>query len=228
MAVEYPYVNAQSALTKAFAQFRKSFPATMDAATLQKFGIAPSNESYVINTFRFLGLIDGDGKKADDAAGFFFGGDAAFNSGLEDAIRAAYESLFADFGEDAWNNDRAEIATWFRVTDKTSDVVGGRQASTFQTLAALAGHGELPLTVVTPAKPTSTRGPSNATKSSKGTQGKSPATGAESQKSSGGTGGGKNQLDMTVRIEINVPAGATPAEYDAMFASIRKHLIDRG
>ena len=33
--------------------------------------------------------------------------------------------------------------TWFRVTDKTSDLVGGRQAQSFLTLAALAGHGEV-------------------------------------------------------------------------------------
>jgi hypothetical protein len=61
-------------------------PSTVSAQTLQKFGIAPNNESYVINTIRFLGLIDSDGKKIDDNTEFLFGDDAAFKSGLEARI----------------------------------------------------------------------------------------------------------------------------------------------
>ena len=41
----YPYVSSQGALVKAFDQFRKSFPQTLDAEALKKFNIAPANES---------------------------------------------------------------------------------------------------------------------------------------------------------------------------------------
>ncbi len=42
-----------------------------------------------------------------------------------------------------WTPTGATWPTGSRASDKTSELVGNRQASTFQTLAALAGHGEL-------------------------------------------------------------------------------------
>lgn len=63
-----------------------------------------------------------------------------------------------------------------------------------------------------------------------------PTRSAAQQKDSGsgsgtdandGAGSGSDRggpIGLSVRIEINVPVGATPDEYDAMFASIRKHL----
>jgi hypothetical protein len=39
--------------------------------------------------------------------------------------------------------------------------------------------------------------------------------------------GGKNgqQVGLTVRIEVNLPPSGDAATYDAIFASIRKHLM---
>lgn len=143
MASNYPYVSAQGALVKAFSQFRKSFPATVDAEVLKKFSIAPANESYVINTFRFLGLIDADGKRIEAVTEFFYGDDAKFAAGLKELAAAAYKSLIDEHGEGAWTEPKDSLTTWFRVTDKTSEVVGSRQAQTFLTLASLSGHGEV-------------------------------------------------------------------------------------
>ena len=47
-------------------------------------------------------------------------------------------------GDGALDATKGDLTHWFRASDKTSDLVGQRQASTFQTLAALAGHGDLP------------------------------------------------------------------------------------
>jgi hypothetical protein len=54
--------------------------------------------------------------------------------------------VFDEMGDSALSAERGDLTHWFRAADKTSDLVGQRQASTFQTLAALAGHGELPST----------------------------------------------------------------------------------
>lgn len=43
-----------------------------------------------------------------------------------------------------WTLDRDKLIGFFRSNDDTSDVTGKRQAITFETLSALAGHGELP------------------------------------------------------------------------------------
>ena len=232
MATSYPYVSAPGALVKLFEQFRKSFPAVVDAATLKKFEIAPNNESYVINTIRFLGLIDEAGKKAEGVADFFFGDDPTFQSGLGTLIATAYAPLFADHGDDAWEKAIDALTPWFRVTDKTSDVVGGRQATTFKTLAALAGRGDLKRSsakdssAAAPKRPTGKK-PKQTAQTNQPTVNTVPKTEVIVPSSTSYSNTDSQSLGLTVRIEVNLPAGGTPAEYDSIFASIRKHLIDR-
>ena len=225
MATSYPYVSAQGALIKAFDQFRKAFPATLDAEALQKFGIAPANESYVINTFRFLGLIDDDGKRIEAATEFFYGDDAKFAIGLEKAITKAYQPLVADHGAEAWNETKDSLTTWFRVTDKTSEVVGGRQAQTFLTLSAIAGHGELR---PAPAKPGSASSTKARTPKKSGGAAQAPRERPEVKLPETPQTDSSSEFGLTVRIEVNLPATGSPETYDAIFGSIRKHLIDRG
>lgn len=227
MATNYPYVSTQGALVKAFDQFRKTFPTTLDAEVLQKFSIAPANESYVVNTFRFLGLIDDEGKRIDAATDFFYGDDAKFSAGLDEIVSRAYEPLIADHGAEVWNESRETLTTWFRVTDKTSELVGGRQAQTFLTLAALAGHGEVKRTASKTSSPPTGRNNPAAKKSSDTatrTARVQPEVKLPNVHASADTPSG---LGLTVRVEINLPANGSPDTYDAIFASIRKHLIDR-
>ena len=63
MANKYPYVASAGPLVKAVSHLRKSFPKEVTADTLRKLGVAPKNESYVINVLRFLGVVDEEGKK---------------------------------------------------------------------------------------------------------------------------------------------------------------------
>lgn len=224
----YPYTSTQSALTQTFEQFRKTFPPTVDASTLKRFSIAPANESYIINILRFLGFIDEDGKKVETAAGLFLHGDEKFKSDLEGVIRTSYSDLFTEHGDDAWGVSRDVLATWFRVKDKTSDLIGKRQANTFLTLASLAGHGE----PVKPSKP-SANGARSKPKASKekATAGPRSSGSTVSQVTSSQTNPSStsqnDRVGLTVRVEVNLPASGTPEVYDAIFASIRKNLIDQ-
>ena len=84
----YPYISGQGALAQTFSQLRKGFPGKVDAGYLQRFNIAPANESYVISILRFLGLIDEDGNRVEDKTDYFFGNDDSFKSGLEGALRS--------------------------------------------------------------------------------------------------------------------------------------------
>lgn len=225
MATNYPYTSAQGALVKAFEQFRKSFPPVVDAALLKRFNIAPANESYIINTFRFLGLIDDDGKKVDEVAEIFFHGENAFQSGLEALVSKAYADLFAEHGDSAWTESKSVLATWFRVKDKTSDLIGGRQAATFLTLAALAGHGE---PVKAPTSPSQASGRGKAKdKAAQKPPAKQTTSAAKPSATQVAAPTGAEPVGLTVRIEVNLPAGGTPEVYDAIFASIRRNLIDR-
>lgn len=224
----YPYISGQAALVAAFAQLRKGFPGKVDAGYLQRFNIAPSNESYVISILKFLGLIDDEGNRVEDKTDYFFGNDDAFKAGLEGAMRDAYGQVFGEMGDGALDADRADLAHWFRAADKTTDLVGQRQATTFQTLAALAGHGDLPSVRANATKRTAAAPGAAAKKTT--TAKKAPAKkAAESPGGSDGGGGAKvkdeQDVGLTVRIEVNLPPGGDADTYDAIFASIKKHLM---
>jgi hypothetical protein len=144
MANKYPYVASAGPLVKTIEQLRKSFPKEVTAETLRKLGVAPQNESYVINILRFLNVIDEEGKKVDDKAkAFVQHQDDAFQQAFSEIVREAYAELFDLRGEEAWLMDRPSLAQFFRTSDHSSEIVGVRQAGTFQHLAALSGHGEL-------------------------------------------------------------------------------------
>lgn len=224
----YPYISGQKALVAAFNQLRKSFPSKVDAGYLKRFKIAPSNESYVINILRFLNLVSEDGTQDSDKTAYFFKGDADFNAGLEGSIRQAYADLFSEMGDGAITASRDELMQWFRGADKTTDLVGGRQASTFRTLLALAGHGDPPVASEATSRPNGGRSRESAKRKTTPRSAPKPPAG----------GGAEDQLPpkplehnapqkmgLTVRIEVNLPVGGDADTYDSIFASIRKHLI---
>ena len=174
----------------------------------------------------------GHPKKIDTATEFFYGDDGAFAKGLEQVLISAYGPLFTDFGADPWNETRERLTTWFRVTDKTSDLVGGRQAQSFLTLAALAGHGEVKRSAAASGTAKANNAPKVAPPKSAPAS-KTPRVDSPDKKQEPPTvltpevPAKSDDLGLTVRVEVNLPATGTPETYDAIFASIRKHLIDR-
>lgn len=224
----YPYIPSAGILQQPFAQFRKSFPKKVDAETLKRLGIAPSNEGYVIQTMKFLGLIDKEGQQSESGITLFTThDDEKFAAGLEPMIRSAYADLFELRGDDAWTLDRGALITFFRGTDKTSEIVGGRQANAFTTLASLAGKRKA-------ASPRN--GGNGERKASKAKAAKLPAAASSVPKDTEAKIDNRNisttekittaGYGLTVRIEVNLPANGSAETYDAIFKSIRKNLID--
>jgi len=222
MADKHPYVQGPGALVQVITQFRKSFPAKVDASTLKKLGIAPNNESYVLNVVRFLGLIDQEGKKTTDATKTFnLHDDAQFSKAFAALVSKAYAKLFELHDNGAWDLDSTALINFFRTNDGTTAVVGKLQASTFKGLAAYAGHGEIP-----PAKAVDPKKQKHAVKTaSKKTVAAIPYAMAatpqpgKSERTSGVVG-------LTVRIEINLPADGDQETYDRIFKSIRENLLN--
>ena len=173
--------------------------------------------------------VSQEGARIEDMTDYFYGNDEAFKSGLEATLRSVYSQLFDEMGAGAFDADKSDLVHWFHVADKTSELVGQRQASTFQMLAALAGHGELPTARGTSAKKSTAAGDGGPAK-------KAPAKKAMPTKNTppppptdGGGGGVRvksgQDVGLTVRIEVNLPPDGDAATYDAIFASIRKHLM---
>lgn len=222
MAEKHPYASP-GAITGAVNQFRKTFPATVSADTLRKLGIAPQNESYVINTLRYIGVIDEDGNKTTKAtAAFNQHDDAAFQKAFGEMVMDAYKELFEIHGEASWEQSFDKLIGFFRNADQTSDVVGRRQASTFQALAALAGHGEIPAPQKQKAK---------EPKAKNGKLAKQPTLTTQPHVNLGTSAQGSNgtsqrDVGLTVRVEVNLPAAADQETYDRIFRSIRENLLN--
>lgn len=225
MANKYPYVASAGPLVKAVSHLRKSFPKEVTADTLRKLGVAPKNESYVINVLRFLGVVDEEGKKVDSKAkAFVQHQDEVFSSEFEKVVREAYEELFELHGDAAWKLDRSSLTQFFRTSDHSTEVVGTRQAGTFSALAALSGHAEMP----TPKTASVTKKPQGATATASAK--KKPPTSPNHAESAGPDqkplSSEQSSVGLTVRIEVNLPASGDQETYDRIFQSIRKNLIN--
>jgi len=224
----HPYISGFGSITQMVLRLRKAFPATVTSETVKKLGLAPNNESYVINALQFVGILDTEGKKTPAAVQVFSKHkDEDFSNAFEDLVKKAYSALFELHGEGSWTLPDEDLITFFRQTDQTSHTIGVRQAGTFKVFAALAGHGEIQASKPPKAKGTAAQG--KVKKAKKQSSGAAPAaevvgsTGAASANS--GTSTAKN-LGLSVRIEINLPADGTKETYDNIFKSIKDNLLN--
>jgi hypothetical protein len=215
----HPYISGPGNIAQTIALLRKNFPATVTSDTVKKYGIASNNESYVINALQFIGAIDKDGKRTEAGHGVFsIHDEKKFQEEFSKLITSAYADLFDIRGDDAWSLSKSDLIGYFRTADKTSDLIGSRQAGVFRVFAALAGHGDVPEPKAkAPAKVTAK--PAKVAKPAKAVQ---PVTAKTIESSSIS----RRDMALTVRVEINLPAGGSRETYDAIFQSIRANLID--
>jgi Family of unknown function (DUF5343) len=238
VADKHPYsTSGPGGLVQVVTHLRKSFPATVTADTLKKLEIAPKNESYVLNILKFIGVLDAENKKVPAAAAVFNKHDhGEFQIGFGELVEKTYHELFSLHGANAWSLDRNKLISFFRNHDGTSDLVGKLQATTFQALAKIAGKitDDAPLAAAKTAKPAKTTIISNNKKASvakvaPASTATSPAPTAHSQAhapmqfNAPSKDGG---VALTVRVEINLPAGGDQSTYDAIFKSIRQNLMN--
>jgi hypothetical protein len=231
MAEKHPYMSGTAGLVQAITHLRRSFPAQVSAETLKKLGIAPNNETYVLNILRFVGILDAESKKNPKAVSVFNKhDDAEFQAGFAELVQTAYGDLFGLHGDSAWSLPTDKLISYFRNTDHTSAIVGQRQASTFQALATLSGK-----TDGTPraAAPKAKLAVSPTPKAVKGKASSRTPPAAEISASptvppaSTATGcGNTSGMALTVRVEINLPAGGDQETYDRIFKSIRENLLN--
>lgn len=222
MAGKYPYISGSGNLVQVMNHFRNAFPPEVTASTLKKLGIASNNETYVINTLRFINVLDENGKRTSRAETVFTRhDDGEFQAGLADLVKIAYQELFALHGDKAWELPTDKLISYFRSTDKTSSVIGQRQASVFQVLAGICGLREVQVQkVASPGRRTEKKVATKKVNPAKTSMKESSTVVPElSRKSEKGMG-------LTVRIEINLPAVADQDTYDRIFKSIRANLLN--
>jgi hypothetical protein len=236
VAEKHPYISGSGSITQVIAQLRHSFPATVNAETLKKLGIAPNNETYVLNILRFLNILDAEGKKIPAAATVMNKhADEEFEEAFSALVKQAYHQLFELHQEKSWSLTRDKLITFFRNTDGTSGIVGERQAGTFQALARLAGKVAEGAQSVPKAKAGngSSRTAKTALKKGRASTAtpapqpapEPPPVGHIAAPPSASHASG-TPMALTVRIEINLPAGGDQQTYDYIFKSIRENLLN--
>ena len=225
MPAKHPYIAATGSIAQVISQLRKNFPPNVDAGTIKKFGIAPNNESYLINILRFVGLIGDSGERLDAAKAVFFKHDEEFSPAFGGLVEAAYSDLFELYGSEAWSLPTDKLVAFFRQADETSDVIGGRQAGAFVALARVAGKRD-GTSVPAPKKPATKTAPRETTKPKAASNPTVRAEPVAAEKAVFGADvGNSNSVALTVRIEVNLPAGGDEATYDAIFKSIKNNLL---
>lgn len=217
----HPYISGPGNISQTILLLRKNFPSTVTSETIKKYGIASNNESYVINSLQFIGLLDKDGKRTEIGhSTFSIHDDTKFAKSFESLIKAAYADLFDIRGEDAWSLSKSDLIGYFRTNDKTSELIASRQAGVFRVFASISGHGE-PLEIAKP-KPLKMK-PVQAKHSGSGKKLKKKV---ESEAISKTKETYSRDMALTVRIEINLPAGASQETYDHIFKSIKANLLN--
>lgn len=235
MADKHPYMSGSGGVTQLVTQLRKAFPAIVTADTLKKLGIAPQNETYVLNIMKFIKVLDSENKKSA-AAGPVFNkhDDTEFQQEFAKLVVGPYHELFDLHGDDAWTLSLDKLISFFRNHDGTSDIVGKRQASTFQTLARISGKLNDGAAVV--VKSPSGNGVAKIAKKAASAKKQALSVAAPMAVAAGGSAvvpplvqpnaGAAGAVGLTVRIEINLPPGGDQATYDAIFKSIRENLLN--
>jgi hypothetical protein len=214
----HPYISGAGNITQMIGFLRKNFPATINSDTVKKLGVAPKNESYVINALQFIGIIDEEGKRTDRGREILVTHDEeAFKKAFEGLIQDSYQDLFDLRGDDAWTMNKDALIGYFRNADKTSDVIGTRQAAVFQAFRALAGHEQPP---AIPKKSGASKSASKSSKSKGKVQSSIPVELPTL------VAPPKKDMALTVRVEINLPAEASAETYDNIFKSIKANLLN--
>jgi hypothetical protein len=218
----HPYISGAGNIAEMIRVLRKNLPATVNSDTVKKLGLAPNNESYVINALQFIGIIDEEGKRTGLGHEVLSThDDAEFKKALEGLIRDAYKDLFDLRGEEAWTMNKTALISYFRGADKTSEVIGTRQASVFQTFRGLAGRDPTPSQKAGGAftKSAARIPKQKATKPGDAKPQSNPSDPPVVKPL-------KRDMALTVRVEINLPAEASAETYDNIFKSIKANLLN--
>jgi len=220
----HPYISGAGNITQMIGFLRKTFPATVTSDTVKKYGLASNNESYVINALQFIGLIDEEGKRQEEAHNVLtIHDEEEFKAKFAELVKTAYAELFEMYADEAWTLPKSKLIGYFRQADKTSDVVGTRQAAVFQALRSIAGY-EVLAEPKAPAAAAGAKKPKTVVAKTPKAKDDEPRAAAVQDAAASSNAPTKSDMALTVRIEINLPAGGTQETYDAIFKSIKANL----
>ncbi len=174
---------------------------------LEDLGFKSSNDRLYVGVFKALGLIDDAGQPTTRYYEFIDQTQTGFV--LATAIEEAYEDLF-NLRKDAQNMTNDEVKNKFRTLTQgqKSDTVLNNMTSTFKALCALADWSRN--LVPSDGQPTQPTPPTDMST-------KEPLCATQRKHIS--------DMNLYYNIQIHLPETTNMAVYDAIFQSLKKHLL---
>ncbi|MEM1109216.1 MAG: DUF5343 domain-containing protein [Planctomycetota bacterium] len=196
-------------------------PEKFSLTFLKDLGFTSSNERLFIGVLKGLGFLDDGGAPTDRY--FEFLDDSKWQIILADGIREAYEDLFR-LNRNAHQMERSELTGKLKSLTRGhySEGVVQNMAKTFEALCELANF-DLPNVEEIEETPQDAKDQSP------------PPVDEPDEKSNippiefnlGGTAGETISPNMTYRIEIVLPSTRDQSIYDAIFRSLREHILSK-
>jgi hypothetical protein len=183
-------------------------PKTFSTRFLASLGYASTNDRLIIGVLKSLGFLSPEGTPTKRYYEYL---DQTQSSRvLAQGIREAYADLF-QVNRKANEMSQGEVKNKLKtlMQGKFSDVVLGKMASTFKSLSQLADFSPTPETSGLPTKPD--EGPA---------EGAPPLSALELDAGPGVSLGG-----LVYNIQLVLPAERDQAVYDALFRSLKDHLL---
>jgi hypothetical protein len=174
---------------------------------LEQLDFTSSNDRLHIKMFKDLGFLDETGVPTERYHKFLDASEA--RRVMSEALREAYSDLFT-IRKDAWKMTEEEVAGKLKTLTqgKKSENVIKLMAKTFKALCEYADWSKDAVSEETLEIPAGTEKPTNKNASLEDQQDKMSLKGG-----------------LHYNIQLHLPESRDPKVYDAIFESIRKHLI---
>jgi hypothetical protein len=188
-------------------------PANFSRAHLKDIGFASSNHHAIIPLLKGLGFLTADGTPTERYKQYLDKTQSRVI--MAQAVKDAYGDIFVIKAKPS-KSDRAMIEGKFKSTYNLTELVASRAAATFLALLDLCDDATL-VSDSTLAKPKSFPTPDDTDKQPEFRD-------VDFQKKQNGNGG-TVEIGLRYNIQIHLPATKDIEVYNAIFRSIREHLI---
>jgi hypothetical protein len=209
MPSTYPAVPSANAFKRFLGDIKGvGVPPKADQTWLKSIGYRANDHRSFLVALKFVKVLDTNGTPTKLWAAFR-APTPQTKGQLASEIKTAYAPLFATF-DDAYRRDAEALMHWFRANTNGNDRQVSQMAGAFRTLA---DHADFPAA-------STTTNTTDDTKEEKLSEVMPPEALTRVVSGSG--------VELSVTIQLQLPATADADVYDKLFAAVRKHLINLG
>jgi hypothetical protein len=204
MALTNTYVLATNRVPDIFSKIRDGqAPERFSNLLLKDWGFTSTNDRAFVPLLKALGFLSADGKPTQRYHDYR--DHSRSKQVMAEALRDAYADIFL-IKEHPANSDRSAIEGKFKSFHNASDNVAGLMAKTFLSLLPLADL---------------------STKGAKALKSAESATPEKSEAPINLNPGGGIASGLHYNIQIHLPATKDVEVYNAIFKSLREHLLEQ-